>query len=115
MFLIDDLGDDLAKRRLRLEEVKKVVAQWLKEKAHPRDELTLVTASGGLFWSDRVDGGRADLLAVLDQLKGQDTWQPIRGWPAYLALSSGEATPGPASGPAPAEPGRAGADRGAGW
>jgi VWFA-related protein len=109
VFLIDDIGDDLALRHFRLQETKKTVAQWLKEKAHPRDELTLVTASGQLFWSDRVDRGRADFLTVLDRLKGQDTWQPIRGWPAYLARSTGEASSAPATGPRP--PSRAGRGR----
>jgi VWFA-related protein len=96
VFLIDDLGDDLAGRQLQLQEAKKTVARWLKEKAHPRDELTLATASGDVFWSDRIDRGRADFLAVLDRIKIHSTWEA--GWQGHLVWSR-DATPAAASGP----------------
>jgi VWFA-related protein len=66
-FLVDDLGTQV----LPMEEAKKAMATWLSDKADPRDEVTLATTSGTVWWSDRVGRGRADLLALLDRIQGQ--------------------------------------------
>ena len=89
-FLLDDLGT----RAVPMEEAKKAIARWLQEKADPRDEVTLATASGDLWWSDRVDRGRADLLAVLGRAKGarlrELPW--ISDWEAYRITVFEDAT-----------------------
>jgi VWFA-related protein len=64
--VLDDLGIGL----LGMNEVKRAVARWLSSQADPRDEVTLVTTSGDAWWSDRIERGRGDLLAVLERIKG---------------------------------------------
>jgi VWFA-related protein len=65
--VLDDLGIGL----LGMNDVRKAVARWLSSQADPRDEVTLVTTSGDAWWSDRIDRGRGDLLAVLERVKGK--------------------------------------------
>lgn len=57
--LIDDLG--LSPERAG--PVKAAVAAWLRDKAAASDEVTLTTTSGDVWWNDRMDRGRGDLLA----------------------------------------------------
>jgi VWFA-related protein len=75
-FLVDDLGTEV----LPTEEAKKVIASWLNEKADPRDEVTLATTSSSIWWSDRIDRGRSDLLAVLGRIQGKKPKQPRAEW-----------------------------------
>jgi VWFA-related protein len=63
--------DDLGIAPLVMSSVKKAAARWLSDQADVRDEVTLITTSGDVWWSDRVDRGRLDLLAVLDRAKGR--------------------------------------------
>lgn len=65
--LIDDLG--LSPERAA--PVKAAIAAWLRDKAGDGDEITLTTTSGDVWWNDRLDRGRADLLAVLERVKGK--------------------------------------------
>src|SRR5260221_10068984 len=82
-FLVYDLGT----QALAMEDVKKAVARWLEEKADPRDEVTLATTSGDVWWSDQLGRGRADLVAVLARVKGKklsdQTSDFISDWEAY--------------------------------
>jgi VWFA-related protein len=64
------LLDDLGISPLGMTAVKKAAALWLSGQTDARDEITLVTTSGDAWWSDRIDRGRADLLAVLERVKG---------------------------------------------
>jgi VWFA-related protein len=83
----------------------------LNDKADPRDEITLATTSGDVWWSDRVDRGRSDLLAVLDRLRGKKLRQPpsewMSDWEAYRiavyedATGAAAASAGPAAGSVP--------------
>ena len=97
VFLIDDLGDsfNFAKRHHQLQEAKKTIGRWLREKAQPADELTLTTVSGAQMWSDRVDRGRADLLAVLDRVRIHNTWELRSTGPAHTIESSRDSTGAP--------------------
>jgi VWFA-related protein len=67
--VIDDLGltpsETIATRA--------ALARWIAERADARDELTLLTTSGDVWWSDTVGRGRADLLAVLERVRGKRT------------------------------------------
>jgi VWFA-related protein len=82
-FLVDDLGT----QALAMEDVKKAVARWLDEKSDPRDEVTLATTSGDVWWSDQLGRGRTDLVAVLARVKGKklsdQTSDFISDWEAY--------------------------------
>ena len=89
-FLIDDLGT----RSLAMEDAKKAIVRWLREKADPRDEVTLATGSGDVWWSDRIDRGRTDLEAVLSRVKpGKLRDHPwISDWEAYRIVVYEDAT-----------------------
>ncbi len=78
-FLLDDLGTG----GRYMEDAKRAIARWLQEGADPRDEVTLATSSGGIWWSDRVDRGRKDLLAVLDRVKGGKLSDIVSDWESY--------------------------------
>lgn len=65
------LIDDLGLTSLVATRVKEAIGRWLREEAKPDDDITMVSASGDMWWSDEVRGGRGDLLAVLDRLRGK--------------------------------------------
>ena len=83
-FLIDDLGLDPIRSGA---DVKKTIARWIEEKADPRDDVTLATTSGSAWWSDRVERGRGDLLAVLGRVTGRKQTEPssapLSEWEAF--------------------------------
>lgn len=82
-FLIDDLGIE----PLHMPDVQKAILRWLDEGADPRDQVTVATASGDVWWSDRVASGRADLEAVLQRAKGKkdlsNGLEAMTEWEAY--------------------------------
>jgi VWFA-related protein len=65
------LVDDTSLDPVRTIEVKAAIARWLTDHARPGDQVTLVTSSDDVWWSDRVDSGREDLLAVLESVRGK--------------------------------------------
>ena len=65
--LIDDLGISAA----TMLQVKPPLVDWIRKQADPRDEITVLTTSGDIWWSDTVARGRADLLAVLGRVAGK--------------------------------------------
>jgi VWFA-related protein len=91
-FLLDDLGT----QPLPMEDVKRSVNRWLQEKADPRDEVTLATVSGDVWWSDRIDRGRSDLEVVLGRVRGKRlpdrTKEWISDWEAYRITVFEDAT-----------------------
>ena len=109
-FLLDDLGTD----PLSMEDVKKAIVRWMGERADPRDEVTLTTSSGRVWWSDRIGRGREDLVAVLGRVKGGRLRDEVTDWEAYqivnfdssrgAAEESTGTTTGRAPGRAPANP-----------
>jgi VWFA-related protein len=82
-FLLDDLGT----YPVAMEEGKRAIVRWLREKADSRDEVTLATSSGNVWWSDRLDRGRDDLIAVLDRVKGAKLSDILTDWEAYRIVS----------------------------
>jgi VWFA-related protein len=107
-FLLDDIGT----RPLPMEDVKKSIARWLREKADARDEVTLATVSGDVWWSDRIDRGRADLETVLSRARGKKLpehrkdW--ISDWEAYRIVVYEDATGAAAASAGPAAGGAGG-------
>src|SRR5262245_44021370 len=73
--------DDLGITPLQVTTLKAAVKNWLDAQADPRDEVTLVTSSGDLWWSDAVATGKADLLAVLDRVQSR---KPSQGSADYM-------------------------------
>jgi VWFA-related protein len=65
--LIDDLGISAPVAS----QLKPALEDWIRRRADPRDEVTLMTTSGALWWSDVVETGRDDLLTVLGRLQGK--------------------------------------------
>ena len=94
--LIDDLGISPAVAS----EVKPALEGWIRDGAHPRDEITITTTSGELWWSDVVSRGRGDLMTVLDRFEGRrlaflDSSGGMSEWEAYriLFVEGGETLP----------------------
>ena len=98
------LLDDLGTGAVGMEEAKRAVVRWLRDAADPRDEITLATSSGTVWWSDRIGRGRADLLAVLSRVKGAKLASPISDWEAYriAVFEDGTGAAAASAGPAPA-------------
>jgi VWFA-related protein len=110
--------DDLGIAPLQVTDLKKAVKRWLDTQADPRDEVTVVTASGDLWWSDSVASGKADLLAVVERVQSRkpsqgqadymtdveayqiDTYEDVTGARAASAGPPGQAA-GPPTGPTP--------------
>jgi VWFA-related protein len=67
VLLIDDLGLTPTTGH----QVQTAIERWLRARPLPEDEVTLLTTSGDIWWADRVGPGRADLLAVLERLRGK--------------------------------------------
>jgi VWFA-related protein len=82
--IIDDLGLDPARS---IPAVKEAVALWLREGTDGRDEVTLVTTSGDVWWTDRVGGDREDLLAVLSRVAGKGAAHGTEEMSAWEAFS----------------------------
>ncbi len=81
--LLDDLSLDPTQTGPA---AKKAVARWLTEQAGSDDEITLLTTSGDVWWADRADTGRDDLLAVLERVRGKK-----RAWPATEPMGEWDA------------------------
>jgi VWFA-related protein len=69
VILIDDLGLTPP----TTSQLREPLVRWLTQRAlaAPDDEITLMTTSGELWWSDSAGAGGADLLAVLERLRGK--------------------------------------------
>ncbi len=65
--LIDDLGISAPVAG----QLKEALSDWIGRRAQPQDEVTIMSTSGGAWWSDRIDSGRDDLLAVLGRVQGK--------------------------------------------
>ncbi len=65
--LIDDLGISAPVAG----QLKEALSDWIGRRAQPRDEVTIMRTSGNVWWSDRIDSGRDDLLTVLGRVQGK--------------------------------------------
>jgi len=65
------LVDDLGLTAPVAEEAKLALSRWLAERADPRDEMTLLTTSGDVWWSDTLRAGRDDLVASVRRIRGR--------------------------------------------
>jgi VWFA-related protein len=81
--VIDDLGLDPIRGTPA---VKKAVAIWLKERTDAHDEVTLVTTSGDVWWTDRVGRGREELLAMLNRVAGKASAHKTEAMSAWEAF-----------------------------
>ena len=80
--------DDLGISAVTASQLKPALENWIRTRAEPRDEMTIMTTSGDLWWSDTVARGREDLLAVLARVKGKKLAEPrssggMSAWEAY--------------------------------
>jgi VWFA-related protein len=85
------LLDDLGMSPPVASELKPALTAWIRERADPRDEITIMTTSGDLWWSDVVGRGRSDLLAVLDRLDAKNLGLTreageVTAWEGYQIL-----------------------------
>jgi len=73
--LIDDLGISAPVAA----QLKPALAGWIRARAAPTDEVTIMTTSGAQWWSDVVGTGREDLLTVLGRVQGRKLARPGGG------------------------------------
>jgi VWFA-related protein len=87
-FVVDDLGLDQ-----RGTAAIEAVRRWVRERADPRDEVTLATTSGLVEWRGAIGSGRAELLDALGSIRcrrralGAPGSSPMTDWQAYLIYS----------------------------
>jgi VWFA-related protein len=67
------LVDDQGTSPVAMQQVKEAIGRWLRERAAPSDEMTILSVTGDVWWSDTVARGREDLLAVLARIQGKRT------------------------------------------
>jgi VWFA-related protein len=67
--VIDDLGLTPSEAIA----IRAAVAGWIAGQADARDQLTLVTTSGDVWWSDTFARGRSDFAAVLERVRAKKT------------------------------------------
>jgi VWFA-related protein len=88
--------DDLGIAPVRMAEVHEAITGWLQRMADPQDDVTLVSTSGDLWWSDRAGEGKADLLAVLARARGkrqvETAFEYMSEWEAYRIAVYEDAT-----------------------
>ncbi|HEV7500009.1 MAG TPA: VWA domain-containing protein, partial [Vicinamibacteria bacterium] len=65
------LADDLRLPGEQTLALRRALARFLDQSVGPGDAVLLGTTSGQAWWSARMPEGRADLLAVLDHVKGR--------------------------------------------
>jgi VWFA-related protein len=100
--LVDDLGLDV-----RGAAALPAVEAWVREKADPRDRLTLLTTSGEVEWRGQVGAGRGELLAALRRIRprrpgadffgrvdGDSTQPGLTDWKAYQIVSGRQSATG---------------------
>lgn len=82
--LIDDLG--LAATTAPA--LKAALVRWLRHDAHPFDDVTIMTTSGDLWWSDLVGRGRDALITTIESFSPKQLAEPVASggmtpWEAY--------------------------------
>jgi hypothetical protein len=82
--LVDDLG--ITPHTIR--QLIPPLSGWVQDRADARDEITIMTTSGEVWWSDMVARGREDLLVSLGRIKGNKLVEPqsmggLSTWEAY--------------------------------
>src|SRR5262249_39439880 len=65
------LIDDVNLTPTTAAQVRPALEGWLRTAPRPEDEITLLTTSGEIWWTDAAGSGREDLLAVLERLRGK--------------------------------------------
>jgi VWFA-related protein len=65
------LFDDLNLSLTNAHNARTAVAAFLDQGAVEGDQVTLIATSGAAWWSTRMKGGRADLVAILKRLDGR--------------------------------------------
>jgi VWFA-related protein len=64
--------DDLALSLREIKTARSGLATFIEKGLRSGDEVTFATTSGDSWWSARLPEGRADLLAVVERVKGRD-------------------------------------------
>jgi VWFA-related protein len=82
-FIVDDLGLDS-----RCTAAMESIRTWIRDKADPRDQVTLATASRKVNVTERIGSGRGALLRTLQGLRCGEGLRDVEGlWQQYLFAS----------------------------
>ena len=72
--------DDVHLRAYTALHAKAAVEDFLAKQAREGDRVTLLAATGGVWWTARMEAGRAELLALLKRLEGQKLPETRKDW-----------------------------------
>jgi VWFA-related protein len=72
--------DDVHLRPYTALHAKAAVEDFLAEQAREGDRVTLLAATGNVWWTARMEAGRAELLSLLKRLQGQKLPETRRDW-----------------------------------
>ena len=72
--------DDVHLRAYTAQHAKAAVEDFLAKQAREGDRVTLLAATGSVWWTARMEAGRAELLALLKRLEGQKLPETRKDW-----------------------------------
>jgi VWFA-related protein len=72
--------DDVHLTARTAQQSKAAVAAFLKNETREGDRVTLLAASGGVWWSARMEAGRGELLDLLKKVQGRLVPETRRDW-----------------------------------
>jgi VWFA-related protein len=72
--------DDMHLRARTAMQAKGAVAEFLKNETREGDRVTLLSTSGGVWWTARMESGRGELLGLLKRLEGRVAPETRRDW-----------------------------------
>jgi len=72
--------DDVHLRAYTAQHARAAVEDFLAKQAREGDRVTLLAATGSVWWTARMEAGRAELLSLLKRLEGQKLPETRRDW-----------------------------------
>jgi VWFA-related protein len=72
--------DDVHLTAATAQRAKAAVAEFLRKETREGDRVTLLAAGGGVWWTNRMEAGRAELLELLKRLEGRLLPETRRDW-----------------------------------
>jgi VWFA-related protein len=72
--------DDVHLTAHTAQQAKAAVAEFLKNETREGDHVTLLAASGGVWWTARMEAGRGELLDLLKKVQGRVVPETRRDW-----------------------------------
>lgn len=72
--------DDIHLRAVTAQRAKAAVAEFLRKETREGDRVTLLATGGGVWWTTRMETGRAELLDLLKRMQGRFVPETRKDW-----------------------------------